>query len=183
MVVGLFASVAYDQAFLNPSEDFTGGSSSAGCQCSTTGDHADITLAAAGDAGQSYDNSVRILGANLDRDSGWANLFNNESHFDYAAKGTYDSYGSEARKLLGQGLPFDHPDVVKAVGGATHHLQDQYALGHIFPGTSLFRGAAGSPIRFIIHNVIGGEVAFRQASYDATRNFLQSLRGVSPLSA
>jgi hypothetical protein len=59
---------------------------------------------------------------------------------------------------------------------ATHHLQDQYALGHLLPGTSALAGPTGAPFRFLIHNAVGGEITFRQASYDATLRLLQELR-------
>jgi hypothetical protein len=123
------------------------------------------------------------MNANLERDAGLTNLLNNESHFDYAARQAFEEFSGRADALARGGATWENPALLKAVGNATHHLQDQYALGHILPGTSLLRGAPGAPFRFIIHNVIGGEVAFRQASYDATRNFLQSLRVSPPVTA
>jgi RHS repeat-associated protein len=179
MTVGLFASVAYDQAFLNPSGDFqridTGGN---GGVCSTTGDHADITLAAAADAGFGSADANAILEANLAQDRGTWTVLNNQSHFDYGAQQAVENFDHQALNLL-KPRNIDRPAFLDAIGRATHHIQDQYALGHQLPGTSALKGVPGAPFRFIIHNVIGGEVAFRQASYDATRDYLQLMQGLS----
>jgi hypothetical protein len=60
----------------------------------------------------------------------------------------------------------------RAVGAATHYVQDHLTLGHMVPGTSLFSGPIGAPIRFVIHQVFGGEIAFRDAQIRATRSLL-----------
>jgi hypothetical protein len=61
----------------------------------------------------------------------------------------------------------------RAVGASTHYIQDHLTLGHMIPGTSLFSGPVGAPIRFVIHQVFGGEIAFRNAQIRATRSLLQ----------
>jgi RHS repeat-associated protein len=179
LVTGLFASVGYDQAFLR-TDGVLARSESTGDfpSCSNTCAHTDITLAAAEDAGFSRNESHAILQSNLARDRGWWNTLNNQDHFDFGAQGAVDKYGALARGLIKGGADLNHADVLEALGSATHHVEDQFALGHITPGTSLFGGPAGSPIRFIVHNLVGGEVTFRQASYDATREFLQEMRGL-----
>jgi hypothetical protein len=69
---------------------------------------------------------------------------------------------------------------LEAVGGATHHIQDPYALGHTLPGTSALRGPVAAPLRFLIHNAVGGEISFRQAAYDATLRYLREARELMP---
>ena len=118
------------------------------------------------------DGADEILDANLARDGGAWDVLNNQSHFDYAAQDAFARFGGDARAAYQVG---DVPAFYKAVGGALHHLQDQYALGHMFPGTSLFRGPVGAPIRFLIHNAVGGEITFTQASERASLQFLESL--------
>lgn len=61
---------------------------------------------------------------------------------------------------------------LRAVGAATHYVQDHLTLGHMLPGTALFAGPIGAPIRFVIHQVFGGEIAFRSAQIRATRSLL-----------
>jgi hypothetical protein len=111
----------------------------------------------------------KILNANLARDEGFWNVLNNQDHFDFAAKQAVRDFRELAARATTQ------TDYFKAVGSALHHLQDQYALGHIFPGTSLFKGPIGAPIRFLIHNAIGGEITFTQASERASLEFLESI--------
>jgi hypothetical protein len=173
----LLASVGYDQAFLAPDGALARIEGRGDCgPCSNTGTHTDITLAAAEDAGYSASESQQILAANLARDEGMWNLLNNQDHFDFAAQEAFKSFKDQAAELTGSAG--DGRQVLTALGSASHHLQDQYAVGHILPGTSFFRTPVGAPIRFIVHNLVGGEVTFRQASYDATREFLQSARGI-----
>jgi RHS repeat-associated protein len=179
VVSGLLASVGYDQAFLEPDGALARIEATGDCgSCSNTGTHTDITLAAAEDAGYSASDSQAILQANLARDEGAWNLLNNQDHFDFGARAAFKDFKEKAAALIGNSADDAHRDMLEALGSATHHLQDQYALGHVLPGTSFFGTPAGAPIRFIVHNLVGGEVTFRQASYDATREFLQSARGI-----
>jgi RHS repeat-associated protein len=68
---------------------------------------------------------------------------------------------------------------VEAMGAMTHYVQDHLTLGHMLPGTALFAGPVGAPIRFAIHQVFGGEVAFRSAQVRATRDLLERFRPLS----
>ena len=179
MITGLFASVGFDQTFFNPSGNlaYIEGKTTVGL-CSTSGDHADITLAAAQDAGFNYSESTAILNANLARDS-VDKLLSNQDHFDLGAKQAFNTFAKGAEGLMNAQSDAGHAEFLSQLGSATHHLQDQYALGHILPGTSMFKDFWGAPARFIIHNVIGGEVTFRQASYEATRDFLEFMHPAS----
>jgi hypothetical protein len=60
----------------------------------------------------------------------------------------------------------------KVIGEGSHLVQDHLTLGHMVPGTSLLWGPPGAPLRFVIHQVFGGEVAFRNAQVRATRELL-----------
>jgi len=179
MATGLLASVGYDELFLNPGGDLgrAKGGGSLG-DCSTTGDHTKITLAAAEDAGFSSADSATILDANLARDRGFLNTLNNQDHFDFGARAAFGTFRDQAEQLLRRPTDATSASVLQKLGGASHHLEDQFAMGHMFPGTSYAKGVVGAPIRFIIHNLVGGEVTFRQASYEATRDFLLEMRGV-----
>jgi hypothetical protein len=139
---------------------------------STTEMHTQTTLGSAARAGM-QDDAVALLDANLDRDRGLWRLLNNEDHFDY---GTRDAFAKFSKQAYATAASGDRAAFLRASGSALHHLQDQYALGHMFPGTSLLKGPLGAPFRFIVHNVVGGEVTFRQASERASLQFLQSLR-------
>jgi hypothetical protein len=58
------------------------------------------------------------------------------------------------------------------MGTASHLVQDHLTLGHMVPGTHLFAGAVGAPLRFVVHQVFGGEIALRRAQINATRYLL-----------
>ena len=178
MTAGIFASVGYDQLFLNPSGELAHVEAKGSFRaCSTTGDHTNITLAAAADAGFNDNQASAILRANLAEDEGLLNTLNNQSHFDFGTQSSFRSFAHTAQSAISSPAGLNG-NALTALGQATHHLQDQFALGHMFPGTSSFKSVWGAVPRFILHNVVGGEVAFRQASYDATRQFLQEMRSL-----
>lgn len=168
---GLAGSFVYDQALLNPEgrlAEIEGKGSFRNVSNATT--HRDITGAAAAEAGFSRDETVRIVTENLARDK---NLWSNQDHFGSLARKTFQSLKSaafDARQATDDGM------FLVKLGGASHHLQDQFALGHIVPGTHLFRGPLGAPFRFLIHQTFGGEVTFRQASYRATLRLFDQVR-------
>lgn len=171
------ASFAFDQLlaehFSGPIERAVGQN---GAQmCSNTSTHSDITTMAALDAGFSPEQAEALRKANLFQDQ---DVWNNQSHFDFGAQEAERALRGEARALVqtaefGKGYSADYLD---AIGAASHHVQDQYALGHILPGTSALKGPVAGPLRFLIHNTIGGEITFRQSSYDATLKLFQEAR-------
>jgi RHS repeat-associated protein len=182
IVVGYAASYGFDQAWGNDlggsiTRDTSGQSGSN--MCSNTTDHTNITTMAAEDAGFSHADAQEITSGNLIRDQ---NLWRNEDHFDFLSQKTSQQLRPNAGDFSWS-QPETRTQYLQAVGAATHHLQDPFALGHTLPGTSLLRGPVAAPLRFLIHNAIGGEITFRQASYDATLNYLrearQGLPGVS----
>jgi len=75
----------------------------------------------------------------------------------------------------------DRPALLNTLGRASHYLQDQYALGHLFPGSNYLAGAAGAPFRFLVHQTVGGEVTLLGAQYEATQRFFRSLPAVHAL--
>ena len=171
IVVGYAASYGFDQAW----GDDLGGSitrdsgQSGSDMCSNTTDHTNITMMAADDAGFSRADANAITQGNVLRDR---NLWDNQDHFDFLANETAAHLKEQAR-TVDWSLPTARSDFLKAVGGATHHVQDPFALGHTVPGTSALRGPVAAPLRFLIHNAVGGEITFRQASYDATLRYLR----------
>jgi RHS repeat-associated protein len=109
-------------------------------------------------------------------------VLNNQEHFGRLPStmskitGAIDSaIDSGSSDLLGVSLDVANGPLdvyTRAVGAATHYVQDHLTLGHMVPGTSLFSGPVGAPIRFVIHQVFGGEIAFRDAQIRATRSLL-----------
>ncbi|HSP96255.1 MAG TPA: toxin TcdB middle/N-terminal domain-containing protein [Candidatus Dormibacteraeota bacterium] len=179
IVVGYAASYGFDQAWGDDlggsiTRDTSGQNGSK--MCSNTTDHTDITTMAAEDAGFSRADVQQITQGNLVRDQ---NLWRNEDHFDFLAKETAGKLQSDARNINWYS-PEARTEFLKAVGGATHHIQDPFALGHTVPGTSALRGPVAAPLRFLIHNAVGGEISFRQASYDATLRFLREAHDLLP---
>lgn len=139
--------------------------------CSNTATHENITLMAAEDAGFSPAEAREILGGNLARD---INPWDNADHFDALSHQTAAGARQQAIATAGES------GYLQTAGTATHHIQDPYALGHIVPGTSALRGPVGAPLRFIIHQTAGGEITFRQASYNSTLEFLRAVRNAIP---
>ncbi|MBI3785097.1 MAG: VCBS repeat-containing protein [Deltaproteobacteria bacterium] len=140
--------------------------------------HSSITYQAARQAGYNDFEARSVEAANLkvDGPSGRGFLgflkgltshevLNNESHFGFGAQKAF----AAAEGRLGSGGPF-----LSTLGQASHYLQDQYALGHIFPGTHLLAGRAGWIFRGFVHQTFGGEITFTQESYDATVRLFSS---------
>jgi len=155
-VAGYGGSVLFDQSLLY---QFDGGADGAAGveRASNLGTHQDLTGAAADRAGWGVQTDT-IVQANLDEDS---DMLNNESHFDFAAR---DAYRQQVDSIKNG----SYDSIPSALGRASHHLQDQYALGHLVPGTHLLAGKYGALLRGLIHQTVGGEVTFRQASFEAT---------------
>ena len=113
--------------------------------------------------------------------AGSPQFLNNQAHFG-RLPATLDKIRAEldglttgsASKLLGISPTGASTGFVHALGAASHYVQDHLTLGHMVPGTSLFAGPVGAPVRFVIHQVFGGEVAFRSAQVRATRSLLAS---------
>jgi RHS repeat-associated protein len=108
-------------------------------------------------------------------------VLNNQAHFG-RLPATLEKIQAEldglvagsASKLLGVTSAGAPTGFVHALGAASHYVQDHLTLGHMVPGTALFGGPLGAPVRFVIHQVFGGEVAFRRAQVRATRSLLAS---------
>ncbi len=179
VVAGFAASYGFDQAFAQDLGGVVrqGGGQNGAALCSNTADHSSITGMAAADAGFGANEVDTLVAANLDRD---LQLANNQDHFDFLTQQTADSLRENA---VGLARGSDTGAFLRTAGAASHHLQDQYALGHIFPGTSTLGGPVGAPLRFLVHNAVGGEITFRQASYDATLNLFRDLRAEIPTGA
>ncbi|MBX3024857.1 VCBS repeat-containing protein [bacterium] len=179
IVVGYAASYGFDQAWgdkFGGAITRDGGGQTGSGTCSNTTDHTNITAMAAEDAGFSKAEAGWITEGNLMRDR---NLWNNQDHFDFLARDTAGQLKGEATSV-NWSAPDGREAFLRTVGGATHHIQDPYALGHTLPGTSALRGPVAAPLRFLIHNAVGGEISFRQASYDATLRYLREVRGTLP---
>lgn len=179
IVVGYAASYGFDQAWGDDlggtiTRDTSGQNGSNMCSNST--DHTNITTMAAEDAGFSPAEAQIITEGNLSRD---LDLWNNQDHFDFLAKKT----AGDLRPNPGD-FNFSSSDgraaFLTEAGKASHHIQDPFALGHSLPGTSALRGPVAAPLRFLIHNAVGGEISFRQASYDATLRYLREVRSGLP---
>ncbi|MDX2170025.1 MAG: toxin TcdB middle/N-terminal domain-containing protein [Deltaproteobacteria bacterium] len=177
VAAGFLSSVQFDQAFANHvgavARDV---SQRSGGMCSTTATHTDITSMAAADAGFSDAEAQQILAGSLAED---LNLWGNEDHFDFLSQ---QAAGANSRAAMLAADPTNGlgaQRMFQYTGAALHHVQDPYALGHVVPGTSAFGGPLGAPARFLIHNLAGGEVTFRQASYDASLQLLRDVRAAS----
>jgi RHS repeat-associated protein len=175
IAAGYAGSYVYDSNFINPRGDLARIESKGDFQqTSNTATHTNTTHVAAREAGFSQQQAVRIVRANLARDS---SLVFNMDHFDFGAQQAFSDFAARAGRSSGVSF-------LDAIGAASHHLQDQYALGHILPGTHLI----GSDNRIIalplallrgfVHQTIGGEVTFREAQYEATLNFLRNVRPI-----
>jgi RHS repeat-associated protein len=166
LIAGYLGSYAYDSMVLDYSRDLDSIESYNLQQASTTDTHGGITGVAGRQAGFRPDEVSALRTHNLAQD---ANIWDNQNHFGHGAQAAFR--GADALASGPQALPY--------AGAASHYLQDQYALGHIFPGTHVFRGAMGAPVRFLIHQTVGGEVNFfRMAgalkvplSFDATVDY------------
>jgi RHS repeat-associated protein len=183
VVGGYLASAAFDQ-FLLPSKGSLALIEGKGAfqTVSSKATHSSITLNAARDAGFDELSSEAILASNLAQDGPadvgfFEGLFSeevlgNQTHFGVGAQNAFD----KAHQQLQSALSFG--DRLDALGAASHYLQDQYALGHIFPGTHLLAGRAGWLFRGIIHQTVGGEVTFSEASYEATLRLFRTGKAI-----
>jgi YD repeat-containing protein len=171
IAAGLLSSVAYDRVVPSDGGVSTADTPAQAQTVSSTRTHTQVTLNAASRSSL-RNGAAEILDANLARDRGVWNLLNNEDHFDLGAQRAFERFRSEAFTAAREG---DATRFLAKTGAALHHLQDQYALGHMFPGTSYLKGPVGATFRFIVHNTVGGEVTFAQASQNASMRFLESL--------
>ncbi len=186
-VSGLLATYAYDNSIMKESGTGPAGSMSqrelakgAAQPANTTAGHTSVTAEAA--VGTGWEHHVEdLVRHNLDQDRPGSLLgkaaaqLNNEHHFGrlpVTLRQLSDRLGQVARRFA---IPGVSPGAVpvETMGGMTHYIQDHLTLGHMVPGTSLFAGPIGAPIRFTIHQVFGGEVAFRSAQIRATRDVLE----------
>jgi RHS repeat-associated protein len=150
----------------------------------TTAGHMSVTEQAT--LGTGWESQSHVLAnANVAQDGSGgffgraAALMSNESHFG-RLPATMEKIHAEldgllagsASKLLGMNPVGATSGFVRALGGASHYVQDHLTLGHMVPGTALFAGPVGAPVRFVIHQVFGGEIAFRNAQVRATRALL-----------
>ena len=172
-VGGYAGSAIYDQHFYNPSGslakvegrgDFE--------QVSNKATHSGQTYGAAREAGFNDAQSRTIVDANLARDN---DVWTNQDHFDFGAQKAFANFRHDAFEALHEEGRSSRV-FLTAAGSASHHLQDQYALGHIVPGTHLLAGPIGAPFRALIHQTFGGEVTFLGAQRRATLQFFQTLR-------
>lgn len=166
ILAGYIGSWAYDTYILNYSSDLGGLESPRYRTVSNTDSHAGITDTAGRHAGFNADEVNVLSSNNLAQD---ASVWSNQNHFGSAARRAFQGYDALAS---GAGS-------LSHAGAASHYLQDQYALGHIFPGTHAFQEWYGAPVRGLIHQTVGGEVNFfRMAggvkvptSFDATVDY------------
>lgn len=181
LAAGAVGGFAYDSLNpnLNPVVPAIGGTEVAS-QVSTGGIHANSTLTSAAAVGRDMAEHTRdIVRANLAEDEGLWNLLTNETHFDFRTMGVFGDFAEMANLVLRDTRSdFNAPLFYDCVGRALHHLQDRYALGHIFPGTGYLPGPWWAPVRFVIHNVVGGEVTFREAQDAAGTQFLGSFQAI-----
>ncbi len=199
MITPLLASFAYDNYIIKDS----GAASSAGTsqretakaglqRANTTAGHTSITEEAAISTSWERDSAL-LAEANI-REDGPAStgnlvkdtfakagrLASNQNHFGRLASTRAGIYEQAQRGIdaaagaVRSSSGFDAA-VVKAMGAATHYVQDHLTLGHMVPGTQLLRGPLLAPLRFVIHQVFGGEIAFRQAQLRATRELLRAI--------
>lgn len=179
VVSGYFASAVYDQSFLNSSGPLAAVEENGDFgECSNVARHTAQTTEAA-DGLFSPEQTDQIVAANVAQDGPggfWGFLsdevLTNQNHFGAGARQAADG----ALRDIGAGTA-GPGGFLDAVGKASHFVQDQYALGHMFPGTHLLTGKAGAIPRFILHQTFGGEATFRGAQFDATRSLFKSLAG------
>ena len=93
-------------------------------------------------------------------------MLNNENHFGLLARQTADRLKAAAVVLRDSNAPREK--FISVLGKASHYVQDQFALGHIFPGTHLLSSGWGAIPRFLVHQTFGGEASFVQGQFNAT---------------
>jgi RHS repeat-associated protein len=199
VVTPLLASYSYDNYIIKDSGAASGIGSSqrelakAGVQnVNTSVGHTNITEQAAQGTGWER-NAGELVKYNLAEDGpaptgcavreffGKARaLLTNQEHFGRLPS-TIKGIGARVSPVL-EGIDNAAPSAARdadlfmpyrqAVGAATHYVQDHLTLGHMVPGTRIFAGPVAAPVRFVIHQVFGGEIAFRNAQIRATHTFL-----------
>jgi len=190
VATGLAASYAYDNYVIKDSGNPGGTSSSqrelakAGAQrVNTTTGHTSITEeAAVGTGWENFSKQLTRYNTLEDGPDEFAGqvkaLLNNQDHFGRLPATikaiNRDAVTAVVRNSAGEVI--SRVGTVESVGAATHFIQDHLTLGHMLPGASLFAGPIGTPIRFVVHQVFGGEVAFRDAQLRATRDLLRSVQ-------
>ncbi len=176
VAAGIGGSVAFDSYFIDYSGDLARVEGRGMFRrVSNTATHANVTTKAAEVAGFNEAEAGLILKHNLAQD---LEIANNQHHFDFGAQGAFKRLAAVAVETKD----------IRYVGAASHYLQDQYALGHIFPGTHLLSATWGAPFRFVIHQTIGGEVNFFRlvsglripSSFNASAEYLSSARDYLP---
>ncbi len=183
LAAGYGASYYYDTNFLNydgPLAQIEG--KGAFRNVSTGGTHANVTRGSV--VGPFSQSDVdKIVAANLAQDGVGKGFFgqvwdvlNNESHFSFGASGAQGDLTRRAFDFLDIG---NRGKFLEFIGRASHHLQDQFAVGHLFPGTNYLAGPLGAPFRFLIHQTVGGEVTFIEASRAATRDFFVRIQSLA----
>ena len=172
VVAGFGASYAYDSSFIDYNGDLAKVEGKGAFQnASDTATHAGVTNKAAGVAGFSRSETEMIARSNLAQD---LDVANNESHFGFGARDAFRRFAKAALETKD----------IRYVGAASHYVQDQYVLGHIFPGTNLLAGPVGAPFRFLTHQTLGGEINFFRiagglripSSFDATVEYFAATR-------
>jgi len=171
IAAGYGASYVYDSNFISPGGDLA--------QIEGKGDFAPVSNTAthasteglARSVGYTPAQAAAIKEANLAQDQPWWRALANESHFDAAASNRFSELRGDALWRVGR-----IEDFYRNTGAATHYLQDAHTLGHIFPGTHFLGGTLGAPLRFLIHQSVGGEVFFRDSWQADTLQFLREAR-------
>lgn len=175
VAAGYAGSYLFDTKFINPSGDLARVEGAGNFQnVSSTATHTNVTVASAEAAGFTEPESRQILAANLAQDQ---DLVNDQNHFGFGAQKAFEHFSQHARAAFGASGPQSEP-FLTAVGQASHHLQDQYALGHILPGTDTLAGWWGAIPRGLIHQTTGGEITFAQSQYNSSLRFFEVMRSL-----
>ncbi|MFQ5478350.1 MAG: SpvB/TcaC N-terminal domain-containing protein [Candidatus Binatia bacterium] len=139
-------------------------------QVATTATHANVTVEAGGSL--SLARAVKEVDGIGSADRLWR-MLNNQRHFGSLSPTRYAELYDELKQTV-----FRSTDVMAKT---IHYAQDYLTLGHMVPGTSVFVGPVGAPIRFAIHQLFGGEVALRQAQLRITRWLLSAFPEPVPI--
>ena len=175
MAAGYGASYAFDSNFIDYNGDLAHIEGNGAFQnVSNTATHTDVTRGAAESAGFNEAEANQILAANLAQDQ---DLVNNQSHFGFGAQRAFGHFSQDARAAFRASGPQGEA-FLTAIGQASHHLQDQYALGHILPGSDTLRAWWGAIPRALIHQTIGGEITFAQSQYNASLRYFEVMRSL-----
>jgi RHS repeat-associated protein len=179
IAAGYAGSTVYDQFLLGDGGALSPSGHGGVEQASSKATHSNLTYQAARKAGFNDFESRFIVSNNIAEDGPSSGglfgfmkglispaVLNNETHFGFGAQQTLARLEGALRSPATWSL--------KVAGQATHYLQDQYALGHIFPGTHLLAGTPGWFFRGLVHQTFGGEITFQHESFDATVGLLSA---------